>query len=60
MKYNTYEISIVAETGLKFIEVVAIDLQSAIADVQESFFEVEMFSVGSKNYCNALCVSIES
>jgi len=41
---TTYEISIEAKNGLKFIEVMAIDLQSAIADVQEAFFEVEIVS----------------
>ncbi|CAB4197356.1 hypothetical protein UFOVP1309_8 [uncultured Caudovirales phage] len=41
---KTYEISIAAKNGLKFIEVMAIDLKSAIADIQEAFFEVEIVS----------------
>jgi len=41
---KTYEISIAAKNGLKFIEVVACDLQSAIADIQEAYFDVEIVS----------------
>lgn len=37
MKYQTYEISIVCGDSLKFIEVVACDLQAAIADVKEAY-----------------------
>lgn len=41
---QTYEISIVSKTGLNFIEVVAINLYAAFADVKEAFYEVEIVS----------------
>lgn len=37
MPYQTYEISIVSGDSLKFIEVVACDLNAAIADVKEAY-----------------------
>ena len=42
---NTYQIAIVSAAGLKFIDVVAVDLQAAIADVEEAFFQPEIVSV---------------
>jgi hypothetical protein len=44
MEYSTYEVSIVAKNGLEFLEVVAVDLQSALNDVNEAFFNVEIVS----------------
>lgn len=35
--YRTFEIAIVAKNGLKFLEVVACDMQSAHADVREAY-----------------------
>lgn len=46
MNYSTFEIAIVgANEMLRFLEVVAIDMQAAIADVQEAFFQPEIVSV---------------
>ena len=44
MKYRTFEISIVAKNGLNFLEVVAVNLEAAVNDVREAFFEVEIVS----------------
>jgi len=39
MKYHTYKVSIATSNGLKFLEIVAIDLQSAHADIREAYSE---------------------
>ena len=41
---NTYEISITAKSGLKFIQVIATSLDAAIADLNEAYFEAEIVS----------------
>jgi hypothetical protein len=37
MKYQTYEVSINAGSGLKFFEIVACDMQAAHADIRAAY-----------------------
>jgi len=37
MNYQTYEVSVATNTGLRFLEVTACDLQAAHADVVAAF-----------------------
>jgi hypothetical protein len=46
--YHTYEISFACNNTLKFIEVVAIDMDAAIADVKEAYSGVEFVSATLK------------
>lgn len=49
MKYHTFQIAIVTNKGLKFMEVVACDMQAAHADVRATYGEdVEIASTGVK------------
>ena len=40
MNYQTYEIGYAFKDSIKFVEVVAIDINAAIADCNEAGFEV--------------------
>lgn len=42
MAYRTFEISIASKDGLMFVEVVALDLNDAYAQINEAFFQPEI------------------
>lgn len=46
--YKTYEISFACGDSLKFVEVVAIDMQAALADVEEAYNGLECVSISLK------------